>query len=47
MIADLTPEKDGVIVHNMEDDIIRGATAVHAGEITYPTSSSEGSSHSG
>ena len=36
MIADLTPEKDGVIVHNMEDDIIRGATVVHDGEITYP-----------
>ena len=26
MIADLTPEKDGVIVHDMEDDVIRGAT---------------------
>ena len=36
MIADLTPEKDGVIVHNMDDDIIRGATVVHDGEITYP-----------
>jgi NAD(P) transhydrogenase subunit alpha len=36
MIADLTPEKDGLIVHNMEDDIIRGATVVHDGEITYP-----------
>ena len=36
MIADLTPEKDGVIVHDMEDDIIRGATVVKAGEITFP-----------
>ena len=36
MIADLTPEKDGVIVHDMEDDIIRGATVVNAGEITFP-----------
>ena len=26
MMADLTPEKDGVINHNMEDDVIRGAT---------------------
>ena len=26
MMADLTPEKDGVVVHNMEDDVIRGAT---------------------
>ncbi len=36
MIADLTPGKDGVIVHNMEDDVIRGATATHAGAITFP-----------
>lgn len=36
MIADLTPGKDGVIVHNMEDDVIRGATVVRKGEITYP-----------
>ena len=36
MIADLTPEKDGVIVHDMEDDVIRGATVTHAKEITWP-----------
>ena len=36
MLTDLTPKKDGVIVHNMEDDVIRGATATHAGEITFP-----------
>ncbi|HEY9038198.1 MAG TPA: Re/Si-specific NAD(P)(+) transhydrogenase subunit alpha [Roseovarius sp.] len=36
MLTDLTPEKDGRIHHNMEDDVIRGATVVHAGEITYP-----------
>ncbi|MDE0949241.1 MAG: Re/Si-specific NAD(P)(+) transhydrogenase subunit alpha [Candidatus Thioglobus sp.] len=36
MISDLTPEKDGVIVHNMEDDVIRGATVAHNGEITFP-----------
>ncbi len=36
MLADLTPEKDGVIAHNMEDDVIRGATIVHEGEITWP-----------
>ena len=36
MIADLTPEKDGVIVHDMEDDVIRGATIVNAGEVTFP-----------
>ncbi len=36
MLTDLTPEKDGVIVHNMEDDVIRGATVAHKGEVTYP-----------
>ena len=36
MIDDLTPEKDGVAVINMEDDVIRGVTAVHNGEITFP-----------
>ena len=36
MLTDLTPEKDGVINHNMEDDVIRGATVTHAGEITFP-----------
>ena len=36
MIADLTPNKDGVIVHNMEDDVIRGATVAFEGEITFP-----------
>ena len=36
MLDDLTPEKDGQVTINMEDDVIRGATVVHAGEITYP-----------
>jgi NAD(P) transhydrogenase subunit alpha len=36
VISDLTPKKDGVIVHNMEDDVIRGATVAHAGAVTYP-----------
>ncbi|WP_138934766.1 Re/Si-specific NAD(P)(+) transhydrogenase subunit alpha [Roseovarius arcticus] len=36
MMTDLTPEKNGRVVHNMEDDVIRGATVIHAGEITYP-----------
>ncbi|MGY6632732.1 MAG: Re/Si-specific NAD(P)(+) transhydrogenase subunit alpha [Alkalilacustris sp.] len=36
MLSDLTPDKDGVVVHNMEDDVIRGATVAHQGEITYP-----------
>jgi NAD(P) transhydrogenase subunit alpha len=36
MLDDLTPEKDGVPVINMEDDVIRGALVTHAGEITWP-----------
>ncbi len=36
MLADLTPGKDGVIHHNMEDDVIRGATVAHGGAITFP-----------
>ncbi len=36
MMTDLTPEKDGKIVHNMEDDVIRGATVAFEGEITFP-----------
>ncbi len=36
MLTDLTPDKDGKINHNMEDDVIRGATVTHQGEITFP-----------
>jgi NAD(P) transhydrogenase subunit alpha len=36
MMTDLTPGKDGQIVHNMEDDVIRGATVTHAKEVTFP-----------
>jgi len=36
MIDDLTPQKDGVIVHDMEDDVIRGATVTFEGAITFP-----------
>lgn len=36
MMTDLTPAKDGVVVHNMEDDVIRGATVAFEGNVTYP-----------
>ncbi|MDD7970168.1 Re/Si-specific NAD(P)(+) transhydrogenase subunit alpha [Roseinatronobacter alkalisoli] len=36
MLHDLTPAKDGIINHNMEDDVIRGATVTHEGAITFP-----------
>ncbi|PKQ11572.1 MAG: NAD(P)(+) transhydrogenase (Re/Si-specific) subunit alpha [Alphaproteobacteria bacterium HGW-Alphaproteobacteria-1] len=36
MMTDLTPDKDGAVNHNMEDDVIRGATVTHKGEVTWP-----------
>ena len=36
MMTDLTPEKDGQVTHNMEDDVIRGATVAHEGAVTFP-----------
>ncbi|MGR3652081.1 MAG: Re/Si-specific NAD(P)(+) transhydrogenase subunit alpha [Roseovarius sp.] len=36
MMTDLTPEKDGQAVHDMEDYVIRGSTVTHKGEITWP-----------
>lgn len=36
MLTDMTPEKDGNIVVDMEDEAIRGATVINAGEITWP-----------
>ncbi|WP_223422422.1 Re/Si-specific NAD(P)(+) transhydrogenase subunit alpha [Tateyamaria pelophila] len=36
LMTDLTPEKDGVVNHNMEDDVIRGATIAHGKEVTFP-----------
>ena len=36
LLTDLTPEKDGEIVIDMEDEIIRGATVIKNGEITWP-----------
>ncbi len=35
-LTDLTPDKDGVIDHDMEDDVIRGATVAKDHEITFP-----------
>ena len=36
LIMEMNPEKDGNIVIDMDDDVIRGATVVNAGEITWP-----------
>ena len=36
MLADLTPAKNGKVVHDMDDDVIRSATITHQGLSTYP-----------
>ncbi len=36
MLGELTPEKNGILVHDMGDDVIRGVTAAHGGDITFP-----------
>jgi len=36
LLTDLTPNKDGQININMEDDVIRGTTVIKDGEITWP-----------
>ena len=36
LLTDLTPEKDGQIVVDMEDEVIRGATVCKDGETTWP-----------
>ncbi len=36
LLEELTPGKDGKIVVNMEDELIRGATVIKDGEITWP-----------
>jgi len=36
LLTDLTPEKDGRIIVDMEDEVIRGATICKDGETTWP-----------
>ena len=36
LLNDMTPEKDGNLIVDMEDDVIRGTTVVRNGEITWP-----------
>ena len=36
LLSDLCPDKDGQIVIDMEDDVIRGTTVIKDGEITWP-----------
>ena len=36
LIMEMCPQQDGTITVDMEDDVIRGATVVNRGEITWP-----------
>jgi NAD(P) transhydrogenase subunit alpha len=36
LLTDLTPEKNGIINVNMDDEVIRGATICKGGETTWP-----------
>jgi NAD(P) transhydrogenase subunit alpha len=36
LLTDMCPEKDGNVVVNFEDEVVRGATVVKDGEITWP-----------
>jgi len=36
LLTDMTPEKDGNMVIDMEDDVVRGTTVINSGEITWP-----------
>ena len=36
LLTDMTPEKDGQMIIDMEDEAVRGATVIHQGQITWP-----------
>jgi NAD(P) transhydrogenase subunit alpha len=36
LLSDMTPDKDGQLTINFEDEVVRGATVVKEGEITFP-----------
>ncbi|MCY3768816.1 MAG: Re/Si-specific NAD(P)(+) transhydrogenase subunit alpha [Gammaproteobacteria bacterium] len=36
LLTDLTPERDGTLQVNLDDEVIRGTTVVHRGEIIWP-----------
>jgi proton-translocating NAD(P)+ transhydrogenase subunit alpha len=36
LVTDMCPAKDGVLVVNMEDEVVRGATVVKDGAVTWP-----------
>ncbi|MBN4053802.1 Re/Si-specific NAD(P)(+) transhydrogenase subunit alpha [Haliea sp. AH-315-K21] len=36
LLSDMTPEKDGLLQIDMDDEVIRGCTVIKQGEITWP-----------
>ena len=36
LLTDMTPEKDGKVINDFEDEVVRGATVCKGGETTYP-----------
>jgi NAD(P) transhydrogenase subunit alpha len=36
MLTELSPEKDGNVVLDLEDEVIRGSTVTHGGEVIWP-----------
>ncbi len=36
LLTDMTPEKDGNVINDFEDEVVRGATVCKGGETTYP-----------
>jgi NAD(P) transhydrogenase subunit alpha len=36
LLTDMCPKKDGVLVVNFDDEVIRGATVIREGEVTWP-----------
>ncbi|MGH1487403.1 MAG: Re/Si-specific NAD(P)(+) transhydrogenase subunit alpha [Cellvibrionaceae bacterium] len=36
LLSDMTPEKDGKVIVDFDDEVVRGATVVKEGEITFP-----------
>jgi len=36
LLTDLTPQKDGMLQIDMDDEVVRGATVLHGGTVTWP-----------
>lgn len=36
LLEDMTPKKDGSLIFNMEDEVVRATTVIHKGEVIWP-----------